>query len=192
MTVTTSVQLPNQPSVGVVRNEGLGGDGWRAPFSLTSVVMQSVSDASGGHNVAQIRFDPNYVQLINYFAVTVQSAAAAVPCFLEIVPEAIGTSAVGTFAAIRQNLTIPLIAVSTLTTTVTATWFPPPLLITADPSSVTAGIAPFVRAFIDNTDTETLTVTARIYNFDKRAREAVPLDLLLASVPRAGRVDAPS
>ena len=178
MAVDATVALPAQPTVGSTNLIPLGGDGWVAPHSVYSVDQQVVHDASGGIANNQVRFDPRYTQLVSYMLAEQTSGAATV----------LMTYTIQCDAQDRIAVTVPLLlqAQSGLSVTNRGLWTPPAMLCSAglgaddDP--------PFVSLITDNTDTETTVLRVRIYNFDKRARERVPLPQLLASLYRGSNV----
>lgn len=60
MTVTQSVQLPDQPTIGTVSLLPLAGDGYSAPHSYFVVDIDSVQDASGGSAIINVEADPRF------------------------------------------------------------------------------------------------------------------------------------
>ncbi len=183
MSVAENIQLPNQPTSGTVENQGLGGDGFRAPFSATIVDINLAGDASGGTNAISVRFDPNYISMVSYVTLLVTGAAAEVDGRVQIVERGPGAFQRGTLTTI-----IPIRNGSVgLGGDTASMWIPPPVLISADPDTTVTN-APFFRWQGVNTNGEENFLSMKIYNYDKRARESVPLDLLLASVPRAGAI----
>lgn len=175
MSVEEIIELPGQPATGLNDHIPLGGDGFISPQSLTIVSADLESDASGGKNQITVRFDPRYTSIVSYAAIAVESGAATIGGRLEI-----RTSAFENVAIMNE---MPVVAVSGIAATNSLLWTPPALMVSAGPGL--AADPPVLRATIDNTDTETLRLRARIYNFDKRAREIAPLHLLLSSLTRS-------
>ncbi len=173
--VVENIQLPAQPADG--RNElvPLGGDGFVSPISLYIIAVDLDSDATGGKNQILVRFDVRYTQVVSYAQLSVESGAAAIDGRLEIRTNG--------FENVAIQIPMALTGVSGVAVTNSMLWTPPALMVTANNAIVTAD--PFLRATIDNVDTETLRLRARIYNFDKRARELAPLHLLLSSLTRS-------
>lgn len=153
----------------------LGGDGFTSPHSLYIVHAVLDSDASGGSNSITVRFDPRYTSLVSYLQTQVTSGAAAIGCRMEIRTSALEN------VTLQQEM--PLVAVSGQLRTQGVLWTPPALMVTAETAPATS--PPFYTSAIDNVDTEALLLTARIYNFDRRARELAPLNLLLSSLTRS-------
>lgn len=176
MSVSSTVQLPNNPDSGAVDLVPLGGDGFSSPISLYIVKVDLDSDAGGGNNRITIRFDVRYTSIVSYASLQITSGAAAIGARLEIRTN--GDENV----AIQQEL--PVVSVSGSNTTNAMLWTPPALMVSAA-HSATETDPPVLRGTIDNTDTESQILTARIYNFDKRARELAPLHVLLASLTRS-------
>lgn len=176
MSVTSLVELPNQPAAGLVQTVPLGGDGMTAPHSATQVDINLASDASGNYNRVTIELDPRYTSLISYIAVSVAGAAAAVANRLTI--------ACGTFDQIHNVDNTGWAAVTG--STLAAKLWKPPAVLCGRSSIPTDGSLdyPYIDSYIPNTNGETHYLRTRIYNFDKRARELTPLPILLASLPR--------
>lgn len=184
VSVASTVQLPDQPTAGVVQTIGLGGDGYTAPSNLVRVVLSLASDGTGDTNTITIRFDSVYLSLVQFATVSVLAPTTDTPATLSISPEPKGATTNLTNANVAANFTIPIVDFggSALSRVI---WTPPPVLVVADPSS-TATDSPVIEAVIPNVNGETQIVAAWIYQFDKRAAEVTPLPVLLASVPRSG------
>ncbi len=175
MSVQVALQLPDQPASGAAVLQPLGGNGFTAPHSVTRVRVLSVSDASGGSNNIFVRFDPRYSCLLASLTLHTDSGAVAI---------ATNVSLTDQFEARTQiRKSVDLIPVSGLSSTNVLTWTPEPIIMVAD-ANVLATQPPVIRATIGNNDTETLTMFVSIYNFDRRARELVPLNILYAVLPR--------
>jgi len=179
VSVTSAFELPAQPTNGTVGLQPLGGNGFTAPHSVYSVFEQVTHDASAGNASISCRFDPRYTQLVSYIGVGQTSGAATVDYFLEI-----ECSDVDRIAVVKEA---PLISVVGLGITNQALWTPPAILCSAGLGAVTD--TPFFRVVTTNTDTESTILRARVYNFDKRARELVPLPELLGALVRGTNTD---
>lgn len=171
MSVTSTVQLPQQPTTGSTIWVPLGGNGYTSPHSMFEVDVQLANDASGGDCRLFILTDPRWESIINRAELIVASQAAQ--------------------AEFTFNLNISQIAgfppkvpmnyqgemdLSSLTGTGACSWDLPPHID-----------AQQISATLDNVDdTETSIIRAWIFNFHKDASQRVPLNVLLGSIPRAG------
>lgn len=167
MSVAATLQVPEQPAAGGLEYLPLGGDGFSAPQSAYAVNVQLASDASGGTSTITINFDPQFLGLVSYVETVVTGASADVPS-----RRTIGLS---TFESMHDAED----AEEGEGTTVVRLWRPPGAMATQ-----VGGFVPNIVGRIPNTNTETHFLTARIYNFNKRAREFTPLYLLLQNLPR--------
>ena len=138
------------------------------------VAQNSVSDASGGSNVNQIAFDPRYVSLVAAVQVLVSSAAADVNIDCQINADATMNEGYRAVASL-----LPVSGVDF----VRHYWTPPPVFCVSDDSDSTT--APFIKVRCDNTDTETLAVYAKVFNFDRQALNNVPIEVLSSVLTRA-------
>jgi len=179
LSVVTSFELPNQPAVGSTVLQPLGGNGFTSPHSVYQIQSSLVSDASVGASNLYIRFDPRYVQVVANVLIAVNSGAAAITVNASIRGE------LGGRLQIRHSMAD--LPVSGLGATAQVSWTPEPMAVSAS-SALLATELPYIRATIDNVDTETLTIYALVYNFDKNARERVPLTDLFSFLTRTGGV----
>lgn len=175
MTVTASVQLPDQPTTGAVRTKALGGNGLISPHSETLVQVSSTGDAGGGVNRIYIRMDPRYVQLVAYVELTYAGAAADTPVDMSLT-----SSSTFQFGAQRLMLLVDAPDSGSMR----ALWTPPPLLIAAD-ASASATAAPTLRVQVPNVLADVITVWCVVYNFDRRARELVPIEAMTRALVRS-------
>ena len=167
MSVSASVNLPDQPAAGALEVVPLGGNGFTAPQLAYAITISLASDAGGGTNTLTVVMDPQFTFGISYVQTLVTSSAADVP----------------------SRRTISLTANETIQdaedaeegegTTAVRLWKPPGVLGTETPL-----FAPTIVSRIANTDTETHFLSCRIYCFNKRAREKTPLWQLLQNFPR--------
>ncbi len=178
MTVSTSVQLPNQPASGSSEYVPLGGDGVVSPHSVTYAWLASSSDASGGYNRGFIRFDTRWTQLVETVMVEVWDAAADVNVLTDITAS----------PACRQGYCInaEFEPVSTLNPEVRTNWGPSPQLVVANAGDPTD--QPHIRAAIPNVDGETLQIYAKIFNFDRRAAQRTPIEILTRCLVRSSTI----
>lgn len=147
----------------------LGGNGFTGPHSAYALEAQLAGDASGGTATVACRMDERFVCLVSYMACRIDGAAADVDYQLfviasETVVQA-GTMKYMSFAGSAQAAVV---------------WTPPPILLSAGPGAATS--RPLIRFVAPNTNGDTYTLGGRIYNFDKRVRESVPIATLFASV----------
>lgn len=176
MSVTDSVTLPSQPTSGILVDTPLGGDGWTAPHSMHNVRIALASAAGGGTNTITIFTDPRWTCLIESMMIRVDSLAAATDFMMASVPN----------NGARQQVNGSLAILTSLATVLPAAmWNPSAAFGTNNNDPGVSGEPGFIQAVIENVDTETLQFHARIYNFQKMAREATPLPILLASIPRS-------
>jgi len=176
VSVADFVQLPGQPTSGGVRTVPLGGNGWTAPHSTTLININQASDASGGSNLLSIEFDPRYTTLVSFINIGVGAAAAAAGSKIQIADDQdhnvvrYGTYEYGAITGLSNG---------------GVTWSPPALLCSSSQMQIAGTLGfPRIDSWLDNTDGETHYLRARVYNFDKLARERTPLPILLASLPR--------
>lgn len=174
MAVTVDSALPNQPADGEVQLTPLGGDGFVAPHSLYTVRTVLTHDASGGLAALSVRFDPRYTQLLVYFHVEQKSAPGTKEVLMSIQCTASDV--------LQIHQVIPAISIAGQTATNMVLWTPPAILCSAPLGEDSA--PPFFRVLCANVDTESTIIRARVFNFDKRAREVVPLSQLLSSLLR--------
>lgn len=165
MSVAVTLTLPAQPVDGTFDLVPLGGDGFIAPHSMYVLKAIGVDcDAGGGHAEVTTTFDVRYSSLVGSFQVAMVGAGASVLFRLGLVDEKLaGIQTVNATGIDGQDSVARCI------------WNPTPFF-------KAGGIK--VRA--PNVDGDTLTLSAIIYNFDKRASEVVPLSQLLAATPRSG------
>jgi hypothetical protein len=120
-------------------------------------------DATGGNATARVNADPRFGHLVTLMGATQLSNVTPgqnVFFSLDDSPTAFG------FGDLHAE---------TLAGICVASWNPPPLIQVSTWS-----------CSIPNVDGDALQFAYWVYNFNIRARERVPLDILLASVPRAG------
>ncbi len=172
MSVVTTVALPAQPGDGETRFIPLGGDGAVSPHSYTTLEMTNTSDASGGKTQAEITFDPRWTQLLAWVGVSVTNSAAAVPVDYAIQQAGAAAQKYRASAALR--------AIPNFSADNQHLWYPAAELI------VTDGSARNVTVAIENIDTQELVVRMLVYNFDRRARERTPIEILAACLVRSG------
>lgn len=177
MTVHTSVQLPNQPTGGSLDFHPLGGNGFASPQSVYHGKIESTGDATGGLHQLYVRFDPRYSQLVSELIVGCGGISADVNVNLLIAETS------GSHLSVRRLL--KNYDIGTLGEDGLVSWSPVPLVISAGADTDSEAL-PFIRVSKTNVDSETLTMWFHIFNFDKRARELVPIETLTRCLVRTG------
>lgn len=162
MSVSVTLNLPEQPSSGLLQIKPLGGDGYTSPQSYYLLEINQVSGAGGGTNTILVNLDPQYQCVVALMQTNLASPAADRVVRLDIFPEGLfpefSIQAVMAFDAdVGSNLM----------------YSPPPLFNQRRVSAIT-----------DAVDTETLALRLVIYNFKRDAFQKVPLNILLESLPR--------
>ena len=175
LSVSETVSLPTQPSLGALELFPLGGDGFSSPSSVYAGRAQLASDASGGTNQIRINMDDRYTQVLSYLSIGVTAGAADIDARMEL--NVTGDE------LIRINITTTFRQLSGLTASNQALWIPPPVALTRIGDNL-----PSFRCIVDNTDGETLNVGIRLYNFDREARHRVPLHILFGFLARSSQV----
>lgn len=168
MSVIIDLTLPGQPASGLVEVIPLGGDGVNAPINVVAVEVDSVADASGGSNQINVTLDPRYSTVVQYCSARVAFASAGTACYFLI-----RNTPCDAFETIRTQLFASWFAVAT------ADLLPPGMILTTVGSN-----RPLIRIDVPNTDTETLTVRLRMYNFVKELRQLAPNWLTMFNLPR--------
>ncbi len=163
MSVSSSFSIPAQPTDGSLRLNPLGGDGYSAPQSMYVIDKFKVTDdASGGTATLDITMDPQFQAVLSLVSVNIGSPAAdrdlRIDMYLRGDDDPFSVHGLVDWQAdIGADLMFS----------------PPPLFDLGQLVLVT-----------DNVDTETLVLQAIILNFKRDAFQRVPLNVLLASLPR--------
>ncbi len=165
MSVTETLVLPNQPTTGSVVIRPLGGDGYSAPQSYYLVDFRLDSDASGGTNILRVDLDPQFQNVVSLMHASMVGGLADRITRLDI------------FEASRVE-TGPRFAVQAnmVRNSDTGTH-----LLYAPPAMFDVGRC---EAAVDNVDSEEFRLNLLVYNFRRDAFNRVPLNILLASLPR--------
>jgi len=170
MAVSIDLQLPEQPVIGSVVYNPLAGDGWTAPHSVSEFSVGSAGSASGGNNVITITFDPRFTSILTYVRATNSSASTAIEMSIVLLPALPrSTPQVEAFCN-----TVPIKALGTQNV---MTWAPPPL--------PHLGRLQVVEA---NVNGDELDAMGYLYQFQRDVLHQVPLNLILASLPRGDSV----
>lgn len=164
MAITELLTIPNQPNAGTLQYIALGGDGWVAPQSAWYMDMRITGDASGGRITATVSRDERFEHLVSFLRFQ-QASATAVDYIFELRRVA--------GIEIQQLGVAPVSGIGGVTLS-TLLWSPPAVI---DPVSWTLTV--------DNVDGELVRFGFMIYNFNIRASEKVPLDILLSSLIRS-------
>lgn len=167
MSVAVTVSLPSADNTGILTYVPLGGDGYAAPQSLYEVGITLANDASGGTSIITLQTDPQYMSIITAVDSHHNSSLAAQNYVF-----ALRTGVLSTLTSIlRFGATSILVGSLDM-----CGWSPPPLVRAVQ-----------VNVQSTNIDTESHILNAWIYNFRRDAAHKVPLNILLASLPRTGR-----
>ncbi len=169
MAVAVEITLPAQPAIGLVTYVPLGGDGWTAPHSVFEVSVASVGDASGGNKVVTVNFDARWQSVVTYMRATNDSASTTIEMFMELLqnhnqPQLSAFCNAVPVAAIANTVNL-------------MTWAPPPI-----PGMRRA------RMTTPNVNGDDTLFQFYLYNFNINVLQQVPLNLILASLPRAESV----
>lgn len=182
MTITTNLQLPDQPGAGEVTVVPLGGNGFLSPQFLQAFTVTVASDASGGAHNLRIRFDPLYCSVLACVSIRINAATADSAVKAEIMGSQHPVTNVATEVARMVN-TLPIITVAGAAQT-SILWVPPPIIMVGRQGL--PSIAPKLDIIVANIDTESLNCTGIVYCFDKLAKENVPIEKILGSLPISG------
>ena len=183
MTVAETVTLPGQPTVGAIEYVPLGGDGFTAPHSVADFRVGLDGDASGGYGQIRVRPDARFVSLFAEVCIYADPAWGVAWDYRLDLTES-GASSV---AIVVTGRTSAHVGLAGLTVQESALWTPPAALLVNDDAAGTG--SPYVQGFTVNPGAGFTTyLTGKVYQFDRRAREVVPLPILLGSVPRGHQV----
>lgn len=169
MSVGITVDLPDQPGAstadGQINIIPLGGDGYVAPQSMYSGVINLDADVSGGNQTITVTRDPRFEQLVSFFTFTTiaPSADKVVTWFCQ--PSA---DAPTVFAMSQTCATVNRCGLT----------MQPPLIMPWLNWTVQQG----------NVDSEDATLNFQIYNYAIDCTKKVPLNIILASVPSVGLI----
>jgi len=159
--VATDVNLTDQPASGDIKLVPLGGNGWTSPQSLYLFSVTSVGDGSGGGHVIQVFRDERFENICSFMQV--QLIAPATIVRFDVSREGSGRATHNGLAVEDEGQTTSVLL------------WAPPLIIDAEKWALT----------LINTNTESVTFKGLVYNFNIRASEVVPLNVLVASMPRS-------
>lgn len=175
MSVIASVQLPDQPSSGGIVYHPLGGNGLISPHSVYHCRIIAEGDASGGVLRCNIRPDIRFVSLVSLVIAGIDndSADRDVDITVSETPD----------SRMEVKLNASYRPITGLGFDNLVSYSPAPFAISAGASSDPTS-NPVVRVTTSNADGVDLTVYAHIFNFDKRARELVPLEQMTAVLTR--------
>ncbi len=165
MAVAVAVTLPDQPGIGINVYNPLGGDGWTAPHSVAEISVSSAGDASGGNNSIALTFDPRFTSIVSYARLVNSSASAGIEMSLIMLPTGRAQPQVEAFAN--------AVPVKSLTAQNVMTWTPPPIPHMGS-----------LHALTTNTNGDTISLMGYIYQFQVNVLQKVPLNIILASLPR--------
>lgn len=166
MAVDDTFTLPDQPATGSTRYIPLGGDGWSNPHSMYEITVSLIGDATGGQNVILVNMDGRWECTV-IVADGVISANLSRTLVFEIRANG-GAFSRGIIDTKQGGAGIGVAS---------SQYSPPPLF---DVQSIA------LRG--QNIDMETNILNVWIYNFRKGAKNRVPMNSLLASIPRASAI----
>jgi len=165
VSVTETLVLPAQPTTGSTVIRPLGGDGYLAPQSYYLVDMRLDSDASGGTNVLRVDLDPQFQNVVGLMQASMIGGLADRITRLDIFE----ASRIETGP--RFSCQANMVRNSDVGTNLM--YAPPPVFDVGR-----------CEAAVDNVDAEEFRLNMVIYNFRRDAFTRVPLNILLASLPR--------
>lgn len=176
MAVTSRVELPNQPNDGSLVLHALGGDGFTGPHSVYHGLEQITGDASGGLLTCSVRFDPRFTQLVIQMQCAFGGLSADKDFDMQI------SESTGSILQVRATATY--LPITGIVTDASKNWNPGPYLLSAGPGdSVTLPWMQW-RAVNDGVGVD-MYCRFHVYNFDKRAREEIPIEILSRALVRA-------
>lgn len=168
VSISQTVMLPEQPTVGETIVQPLGGNGYAAPQSQIFCEVVQASDASGGYNRIIVELEDNHAHMIGFVGMRVQAASGDVVS-APTIRASKGQSYRDTFTI--QNAPV--------LTQARGLWRPPPIFCRtrAQGSSAT----PQVEIYIPNTNGETFTIDLLAYQFQPEASQVTAWPFLVAN-----------
>ncbi len=167
MSVSATLQLPSQPTLGELTYTPLGGDGLLAPFAAHVVNgFRVVGDASGGNATLEVLLDTRFCHIVAFVATQITQATSA--------DADVRYSSGSSDRAATQvhGIVVPALSALINAATIANTWNPAP--------QVLSGLdAPNIRLGFVNVDTDTYFLEALIYLFRLDVREKTPMGPLL-------------
>lgn len=156
------------PASVTIALEQLGGDGWTSPLSCYDVQLQETGDATGGNMTLVIYPDPQWLTVVGIVSAG-NDAATDKPMRLAVIAPVLSLYQVVTpiKAAIAGGA---------------AMWYPPGLVLETIPGRSSK---PYVAMTYPNTNGELGQLRVRYFNFQKRAKELVPLEQLFQVLGRS-------
>lgn len=159
----------------------LGGDGWSAPQSAYSVFVSATGDNSGDEFSIEVAFDPQYTSLVQYMSFRANYGASvndfAVRTALRVTKGSEVAQKTWQYSESSLNFSVlPDFGYNDV-------WEPPGLLLSSN-TNQGFDLNPRITLVCENDPTAELVMSLRVLNFQKRAREEVPLNVLLSSLPR--------
>lgn len=170
MSVTSTVELPAQPSAGNVQESALAGAGAWAPHSETHVNLSLEADVSGGTMTLEVRMDPRWDCMVGWVQLELLSQAADRQ--VQFILDPAGNLRLGSGMLLVNQ------GVSSLNM---ATWVPPPQILISPVGSTLSAL----RVVLPNTDTEDATIHVLVYNFRKNVKNTAALSAIYGVVPHA-------
>lgn len=167
MTISETVQLPDQPTKGAVEFIPLGGDGFSAPkFAYTVLTAELTGDSSGGTMSMRIEMDPRWSAVVGYVTgQIVQQTPADAEHLFTITGDRVPT------LLHQGDITNTVLS----TSEIGFTWRPEPLVL---PGGTTA-VPPALQVRFLNVDGDLVRMSALIFCYDIRVRELTPMGPIL-------------
>lgn len=173
MSVSATLNLPDQPAVGNVVFQPLGGNGTTAPLGSYLAEIGVVGDASGGNATVVLNGDPRYTNMFGWVNLVIAVDAAASEFVASILrdinsleppPRIVGT--------------LPHVATTTSGVNAGLLWYPPAMLFDKN------GTALFVTANV--AVTETYSIRAQIFCFNDNVERLAAFQWLAMTTPGTG------
>ncbi len=170
ISVTESIVLPNQPSVGQLNRIPMGGDGQTAPNAAYALqAFELVGDAGGGKVGHVITMDNRFCSLVSWVQLAnVQTTPGDVD--FRFAMAGTGTNEVPLLA--EGGLAVA-IAAAVSTSSINELWRPPPVVLPGGPN------VGFVSVDMLNVLSDVVRVSMMIYLFDIDVRTKTPMGPLL-------------
>jgi len=150
-----------------------------SPHSVVHNRTVLTADASGGSMNVYVRPDVRYVSLLAQVTILHQGIAADKAVEMSLWEE--------NASAVRQRVESKYLPITVSSTDAITAWSPDPILVSAG-QAASADVLPYLNVLCANVNGEDLVVFSHWFNFDKRARELVPLEYLTRVLVRGSTV----
>jgi len=167
VTVFEVINLPDQPAIGSIRYQPMGGDGWESPKARYEINVQLAGDVSGQIWLVSCVLDPQFMNLVALMALTVDVASDTTEFSMDTKLSEGGSTyrVAGDLLQATQDNSSRL-------------WTPPPMI---DPVSINFRLL--------NVDGVIGTCDATVYLFNKSAQHVVPIEQIFQCLPRASSMN---